>query len=165
MNSWMCLSALCRPPAVLHWICPPAQMFCRSSWSMFTQTTLQLSKVTFAGCMCWINEDLEWVLVSNILDQNRAIEFLTLSFFFLSLSPSALVFLPLSHRCLVLISLSLTLPQSPHLCVTYLLESQKVEFVCNVLVVADQLLIPRLKEMCEVAVTENRESAFLILSP
>lgn len=37
--------------------------------------------------------------------------------------------------------------------------------MCNVLVVADQLLIPRLKEMCEVAVTENRESAFLILSP
>ncbi|XP_063055674.1 inhibitor of Bruton tyrosine kinase isoform X2 [Engraulis encrasicolus] len=34
-------------------------------------------------------------------------------------------------------------------------ESQKVEFVCNVLVVADQLLISRLKEMCEVAVTEN----------
>ncbi|XP_076136323.1 inhibitor of Bruton tyrosine kinase [Alosa pseudoharengus] len=34
-------------------------------------------------------------------------------------------------------------------------ESLKVEFVCNVLVVADQLLIPRLKEMCEVAITEN----------
>ncbi|KAL2084814.1 hypothetical protein ACEWY4_020332 [Coilia grayii] len=34
-------------------------------------------------------------------------------------------------------------------------ECQKVEFVCNVLVVADQLLISRLKEMCEVAITEN----------
>uniref|UniRef100_A0AAY4AAF0 BTB domain-containing protein n=1 Tax=Denticeps clupeoides TaxID=299321 RepID=A0AAY4AAF0_9TELE len=34
-------------------------------------------------------------------------------------------------------------------------ESQNVEFVCNVLVVADQLLITRLKEMCEVAITEN----------
>lgn len=30
-----------------------------------------------------------------------------------------------------------------------------VEFICNVLVVADQLLITRLKEMCEVAITEN----------
>uniref|UniRef100_A0A4W4HHR7 BTB domain-containing protein n=1 Tax=Electrophorus electricus TaxID=8005 RepID=A0A4W4HHR7_ELEEL len=34
-------------------------------------------------------------------------------------------------------------------------ESLSVEFVCNVLVVADQLLITRLKEMCEVALTEN----------
>uniref|UniRef100_A0A1A8RFS5 Inhibitor of Bruton agammaglobulinemia tyrosine kinase n=2 Tax=Nothobranchius rachovii TaxID=451742 RepID=A0A1A8RFS5_9TELE len=34
-------------------------------------------------------------------------------------------------------------------------ESLNVEFVCNVLVVADQLLITRLKEMCEVIVTEN----------
>lgn len=34
-------------------------------------------------------------------------------------------------------------------------ECQKVEFVCNVLVVADQLLITRLKEQCEVAITEN----------
>ncbi|XP_072317757.1 inhibitor of Bruton tyrosine kinase isoform X2 [Eucyclogobius newberryi] len=34
-------------------------------------------------------------------------------------------------------------------------ESLNVEFVCNVLVVADQLLITRLKEMCEVAITEN----------
>uniref|UniRef100_A0AAR2LP32 BTB domain-containing protein n=1 Tax=Pygocentrus nattereri TaxID=42514 RepID=A0AAR2LP32_PYGNA len=34
-------------------------------------------------------------------------------------------------------------------------ESLSVEFVCNVLVVADQLLITRLKEMCEVAVSEN----------
>ncbi|KAL6488863.1 hypothetical protein MHYP_G00026040 [Metynnis hypsauchen] len=34
-------------------------------------------------------------------------------------------------------------------------ESLSVEFVCNVLVVADQLLIARLKEMCEVAVSEN----------
>ncbi|KAG7250843.1 hypothetical protein CRUP_015101, partial [Coryphaenoides rupestris] len=30
-----------------------------------------------------------------------------------------------------------------------------VEFLCNVLVVADQLLITRLKEMCETAITEN----------
>uniref|UniRef100_A0A674E106 Inhibitor of Bruton tyrosine kinase n=1 Tax=Salmo trutta TaxID=8032 RepID=A0A674E106_SALTR len=37
-------------------------------------------------------------------------------------------------------------------------ESLNVEFVCNVLVVADQLLITRLKEMCEVAITENRNS-------
>ncbi|KAJ3597364.1 hypothetical protein NHX12_000892 [Muraenolepis orangiensis] len=34
-------------------------------------------------------------------------------------------------------------------------ECLNVEFVCNVLVVADQLLITRLKEMCETAVTEN----------
>uniref|UniRef100_A0A8B9L1R5 BTB domain-containing protein n=1 Tax=Astyanax mexicanus TaxID=7994 RepID=A0A8B9L1R5_ASTMX len=34
-------------------------------------------------------------------------------------------------------------------------ESVSVEFVCNVLVVADQLLITRLKEMCEVTITEN----------
>ncbi|MFT7800384.1 inhibitor of Bruton tyrosine kinase [Arapaima gigas] len=34
-------------------------------------------------------------------------------------------------------------------------ESQNVEFVCNVLVVADQLLIPRLKEICEVSISEN----------
>ncbi|XP_054477461.1 inhibitor of Bruton tyrosine kinase [Anoplopoma fimbria] len=34
-------------------------------------------------------------------------------------------------------------------------ESMNVEFVCNVLVVADQLLITRLKEMCEVVITEN----------
>ncbi|XP_010902790.2 inhibitor of Bruton tyrosine kinase isoform X2 [Esox lucius] len=34
-------------------------------------------------------------------------------------------------------------------------ECVNVEFVCNVLVVADQLLITRLKEMCEVALTEN----------
>uniref|UniRef100_A0A8D3DEL6 Inhibitor of Bruton tyrosine kinase n=1 Tax=Scophthalmus maximus TaxID=52904 RepID=A0A8D3DEL6_SCOMX len=34
-------------------------------------------------------------------------------------------------------------------------ESVNVEFVCSVLVVADQLLITRLKEMCEVVITEN----------
>ncbi|XP_026140554.1 inhibitor of Bruton tyrosine kinase isoform X2 [Carassius auratus] len=34
-------------------------------------------------------------------------------------------------------------------------ESVNVELVCNVLVVADQLLITRLKEICEVAITEN----------
>ncbi|XP_052043681.1 inhibitor of Bruton tyrosine kinase isoform X2 [Apodemus sylvaticus] len=34
-------------------------------------------------------------------------------------------------------------------------ESQNVDFVCSVLVVADQLLITRLKEMCEVALTES----------
>ncbi|KAJ8290893.1 hypothetical protein GJAV_G00018920 [Gymnothorax javanicus] len=34
-------------------------------------------------------------------------------------------------------------------------ECENVEFVCSVLVVADQLLITRLKEMCEVAITEN----------
>ncbi|XP_060778288.1 inhibitor of Bruton tyrosine kinase isoform X2 [Neoarius graeffei] len=34
-------------------------------------------------------------------------------------------------------------------------ESLSVEFTCSVLVVADQLLITRLKEICEVAVTEN----------
>lgn len=34
-------------------------------------------------------------------------------------------------------------------------ESLNVEFVCNVLVVADQLLITRLKEMCEISITEN----------
>ncbi|XP_029451409.1 inhibitor of Bruton tyrosine kinase isoform X2 [Rhinatrema bivittatum] len=33
--------------------------------------------------------------------------------------------------------------------------SENVEFICNVLVVADQLLIARLKEMCEVAITEK----------
>ncbi|XP_059256965.1 inhibitor of Bruton tyrosine kinase isoform X3 [Mustela nigripes] len=34
-------------------------------------------------------------------------------------------------------------------------ESQNVDFVCSVLVVADQLLITRLKGMCEVALTEK----------
>ncbi|KFV76756.1 Inhibitor of Bruton tyrosine kinase [Dryobates pubescens] len=34
-------------------------------------------------------------------------------------------------------------------------ESQNVEFICNVLVVADQLLIARLKEICEVAIAER----------
>ncbi|XP_075410954.1 inhibitor of Bruton tyrosine kinase isoform X2 [Tenrec ecaudatus] len=34
-------------------------------------------------------------------------------------------------------------------------ESQDVDFICNVLVVADQFLITRLKEICEVALTEN----------
>ncbi|XP_017908403.1 PREDICTED: inhibitor of Bruton tyrosine kinase isoform X1 [Capra hircus] len=34
-------------------------------------------------------------------------------------------------------------------------ESQNVDFVCSVLVVADQLLISRLKEICEVALTEK----------
>ncbi|XP_043542884.1 inhibitor of Bruton tyrosine kinase isoform X2 [Chiloscyllium plagiosum] len=34
-------------------------------------------------------------------------------------------------------------------------ESSDVEFICNVLVVADQLLINRLKEICEVAITEK----------
>ncbi|KAF4794726.1 Inhibitor of Bruton tyrosine kinase [Turdus rufiventris] len=35
------------------------------------------------------------------------------------------------------------------------LDSQNVEFICNVLVVADQLLISRLKEICEVAIAEK----------
>ncbi|EPY87905.1 hypothetical protein CB1_000212019 [Camelus ferus] len=34
-------------------------------------------------------------------------------------------------------------------------ESQNVDFVCSVLVVADQLLITRLKEICEVALSEK----------
>uniref|UniRef100_A0A8C0GH88 Inhibitor of Bruton tyrosine kinase n=1 Tax=Chelonoidis abingdonii TaxID=106734 RepID=A0A8C0GH88_CHEAB len=34
-------------------------------------------------------------------------------------------------------------------------DSQNVEFICNVLVVADQLLVSRLKEICEVAITEK----------
>uniref|UniRef100_A0A8D0DVM4 Inhibitor of Bruton tyrosine kinase n=1 Tax=Salvator merianae TaxID=96440 RepID=A0A8D0DVM4_SALMN len=34
-------------------------------------------------------------------------------------------------------------------------ESQNVEFICNVLVVADQLLMLRLKEICEVAIAEK----------
>ncbi|XP_047414121.1 inhibitor of Bruton tyrosine kinase isoform X1 [Sciurus carolinensis] len=34
-------------------------------------------------------------------------------------------------------------------------ESQNVDFICSVLVVADQLLITRLKDICEVALTEN----------
>lgn len=34
-------------------------------------------------------------------------------------------------------------------------ESLSVEFMCNVLVVADQLLITRLKDICEVVITEN----------
>lgn len=38
-------------------------------------------------------------------------------------------------------------------------ESLSVEFACSVLVVADQLLITRLKEICEVAIAENREFA------
>lgn len=50
--------------------------------------------------------------------------------------------------------------ESEHLTVLVLLflcltESLNVEFVCSVLVVADQLLITRLKEMCEVVITEN----------
>ncbi len=44
-----------------------------------------------------------------------------------------------------------------HVC-RYISESVNVEFVCNVLVVADQLLITRLKEICEVVITENRKS-------
>lgn len=40
-------------------------------------------------------------------------------------------------------------------------DSQNVEFICNVLVVADQLLISRLKEICEVAIAEKRESFHL----
>lgn len=42
-------------------------------------------------------------------------------------------------------------------------ESLNVEFVCNVLVVADQLLITRLKEMCEVVITENCKFIFIYL--
>lgn len=42
-------------------------------------------------------------------------------------------------------------------------ESLNVEFVCNVLVVADQLLITRLKEMCEVVITENCKFMFIYL--
>uniref|UniRef100_A0A8C8SN21 Inhibitor of Bruton tyrosine kinase n=1 Tax=Pelusios castaneus TaxID=367368 RepID=A0A8C8SN21_9SAUR len=34
-------------------------------------------------------------------------------------------------------------------------DSQNVEFICNVLVIADQLLVNRLKELCEVAITEK----------
>ncbi|CAK6446810.1 unnamed protein product [Pipistrellus nathusii] len=34
-------------------------------------------------------------------------------------------------------------------------ESQNVDFICSILVVADQLLITRLKEICEVALTEK----------
>ena len=34
-------------------------------------------------------------------------------------------------------------------------DSLNLEFVCSVLVVADQLLITRLKEICEVVITEN----------
>uniref|UniRef100_A0A8C9MMW7 Inhibitor of Bruton tyrosine kinase n=1 Tax=Serinus canaria TaxID=9135 RepID=A0A8C9MMW7_SERCA len=34
-------------------------------------------------------------------------------------------------------------------------DSQNVEFICNILVVADQLLISRLKEICEVAIAEK----------
>lgn len=40
-----------------------------------------------------------------------------------------------------------------------------MEFVCNVLVVADQLLIPRLKEMCEVVITENRMLCLFLIWP
>ena len=66
-----------------------------------------------------------------------------------------------SLHLFISLSLSLT-PSLSNLSLSLSLsESLKVEFVCNVLVVADQLLIPRLKEMCEVAVTENRESASL----
>lgn len=44
-------------------------------------------------------------------------------------------------------------------------ESQNVDFVCGVLVVADQLLITRLKEICEVALTEklNLKNAAMLL--
>lgn len=40
-------------------------------------------------------------------------------------------------------------------------DSQNVEFICNILVVADQLLISRLKEICEVAIAEKRESFYM----
>ncbi|XP_027142993.1 inhibitor of Bruton tyrosine kinase [Larimichthys crocea] len=43
-------------------------------------------------------------------------------------------------------------------------ESLNVEFVCNVLVVADQLLITRLKEMCEVVITENLRADLLAVT-
>lgn len=43
------------------------------------------------------------------------------------------------------------------LCDALFPDSQNVEFICNVLVVADQLLISRLKEICEVAIAEKRE--------
>lgn len=39
-----------------------------------------------------------------------------------------------------------------------------MEFICNVLVVADQLLVSRLKEMCEVAITEKRECFTMFLN-
>ena len=37
----------------------------------------------------------------------------------------------------------------------YITESEDIELICNVLVVADQLLVTRLKEMCEVALTSQ----------
>lgn len=45
------------------------------------------------------------------------------------------------------------------------IECLNVEFVCNVLVVADQLLITRLKEMCEVVITENCTCIFFPILP
>lgn len=41
--------------------------------------------------------------------------------------------------------------------VHFVAETQDIELLCNVLVVADQLLVRRLKEMCEVALTSLSE--------
>ena len=43
--------------------------------------------------------------------------------------------------------------------------SENVEFVMNVLVVADQLLIPRLKDVCEASIAAHREClpVFIVL--
>ena len=41
--------------------------------------------------------------------------------------------------------------------------SENVEFVMNVLVVADQLLIPRLKDVCEASIAAHRECLFIVL--
>lgn len=107
-------SALFRPAAALHWICPPPLRSCRLFWSTSTQMNLPLSKVSpqtlrlvvFVSCFVFVG--------------------------------------------VILVSL-------------YIAESVNVEFVCNVLVVADQLLITRLKEICEVAITENRKCAVSFL--
>lgn len=58
----------------------------------------------------------------------------------------------------------MTVGENPTLIILFshfsLPESLNVEFFCNVLVVADQLLITRLKEMCEVVITENRTFSY-----
>ena len=38
---------------------------------------------------------------------------------------------------------------------------EDVEFLCNILVVADQLLIPRLREICETRIASESEAAVL----
>lgn len=117
--------ALCplRPHLVLRWSCLPAQRFCRSFSSIFTQMSLPPLKVSSQVILT--DTHFELVFFNDVV-----------------LSEFAYTVKKPPETGLIILSPCLT-------------EALNVEFVCNVLVVADQLLITRLKEMCEVAVTEN----------